>query len=76
MGGSMPGKTASAPAEISSEQLLQPMRHCTCIRAGDHSWGEGGCGCTWETLPCACSRKHCAEVSEPGVAGNLGKVIA
>ena len=37
----MPGKAASAPAEIPSEQLLQPMHRCTCIRAGDHSWGEG-----------------------------------
>lgn len=39
--GEVPGKVEGARAEMPREQLLQPMHHCTCIRAGDHGWGEG-----------------------------------
>lgn len=39
--GEVPGKVEGARAEMPREQLLQLMHRCTCIRAGDHGWGEG-----------------------------------
>lgn len=69
-GGNMPGKAAGAACRGALWAAA-----ALALGLGTTAEAKGTC-CTRESLPCACSRKHCAEESEPCIAAAPGRAIA